>query len=254
MGKEKGCSTVDCRVQMIKDMYQAIEGTQLLLEQIQPDPTTAIQGRFRTDPERQQTAFKTLIATILSVRTKDETTLKVVEGLWRHYSTPKTLSDAPIEQLEQLIRSSGTYREKAKRIKEVARIIHEDYHDQVPASKEKLLELPGVGHKVANCVLVFSFGIPAIPVDTHVHRISNRTGWVKTKNPDQTEIELEKLFPQSIWTAINYTLVSFGKNICKPINPLCSKCPVNDRCMKLIQIPPPKKKSTTPNAKTSKKT
>jgi endonuclease-3 len=250
-GKE-GCNTAECRTQMIKDMFQAIEGTQLLLEQIQPDPSVAIQERFKTDPDRRQTAFKTLIATILSVRTKDETTFKVVEKLWQHYSTPKTLSEAPIEHLEQLVHSSGTYREKAKRIKEVARIIHQDYQDQVPASKEKLLELPGVGHKVANCVLVFSFGIPAIPVDTHVHRISNRTGWVKTKNPDQTEIELEKLFPQSIWTAINYTLVSFGKNVCKPINPLCSKCPVNDRCMQRIQPPSPKKKSTVYPQKSAK--
>ena len=133
MEKEKGCSTTECRVQMIKDMYQAIEGTQLLLEQIQPDPSGAIQERFKADPDRQQTAFKTLIATILSVRTKDETTFKVVEGLWQHYSTPKDLAKASIEHLEQLIHSSGTYREKAKRIKEVARIIHEEYHDQVPA-------------------------------------------------------------------------------------------------------------------------
>jgi endonuclease-3 len=107
---------------------------------------------------------------------------------------------------------------------------------------EKLLELPGVGRKVANCVLVNSFDIPAIPVDTHVHRISNRTGWVQTKDPEQTEKALEQLFPKELWTLINYTLVSYGKTICKPINPNCTECVVADRCPKKILVPEKKNK------------
>jgi len=172
------------------------------------------------------------VATVLSVRCKDETTFKVTEQLWKVYNTPKDFRDAPIERLEELVHSTGTYRVKAAHLKEIGRIIHDDYHDRVPEAKEELLKLPGVGNKVANCVLVNSFGIPAIPVDTHVHRISNRIGWVKTKDPNKTELELEKIFPRSEWIILNFTLVSFGKNICKPLQPMCLECPVADRCMK----------------------
>ena len=234
------CKTESCRVQMLQEMFGAIKGTPLLLEQIQPDPDNQ---NYDSAEIREEFAFKTLIATILSVRTRDETTLQVMEKLWGVYSTPQEIAEAPIEQLEELIHSSGTYRQKAKRIKETSRIIHEQFNDKVPPDQKKLLTLPGVGRKVANCVLVVSFNKPAIPVDTHVHRISNRTGWVSTKNPEKTEIELEKLFPRSEWVKINYTMVSFGKTICKPQNPGCDNCPINNRCAKIINKKPKKKKS-----------
>jgi len=232
---------------MLTEMYGAIKGTELLLEVIQPNSLTEIHfGKY--DPKRKKNAFKTLIATILSARSKDETTIKVVDGLWKKYSTPEELANAPIENLEKLVYSSGTYHQKASRIKETSKIIHEKFQDQVPDTLEELVKLPGVGRKVANCVLNISFNKDVIPVDTHVHRISNRVGWVKTNNPEKTEIELEKLFPQSSWKMINYTLVSFGKRICKPINPLCLECPINKKCLKLIK-PPRKSKKGVGKAK-----
>lgn len=233
------CDTLECRVQMIKDMHKAIEGTQLLLESLQPNGNSS-------DPKvieaRKAHAFKTLIATVLSVRSKDETTMRIIEDLWKVYSTPKQLAEASLEKVEAIIKSSGFYHQKALHIIEIGRIIHEQYQDEVPCDMEKLLELPGVGRKVANCVLVNSFDIPAIPVDTHVHRISNRTGWVQTKDPEQTEKALEQLFPKELWTLINYTLVSYGKTICKPINPNCTECVVADRCPKKILVPEKKNK------------
>lgn len=241
--KANKCITTDCFITMLDTMFEAVKGYSLLLEEIQPDPDNY---SYNSPELRKPFAFKTLIATILSVRSRDETTIQVIEDLWNIYSTPKEIADAPLEELEEIIHSSGTFRQKAKRIKETARIIHEKYHDEVPDSLEELLELPGVGRKVANCVLVVSFNKPAIPVDTHVHRIANRTGWVSTKTPEKTEKALEQIFPKETWTKINYTMVSFGKSICKPINPLCIECPVNSTCEKKID----KKK---PNPKKSKK-
>ncbi|MHA1584764.1 MAG: endonuclease III domain-containing protein, partial [Promethearchaeota archaeon] len=159
------CKSKDCRIKMLHRMFEAVKGTSLLLEEIQPDPENQ---KYDSAEIRQPHAFKTLIATILSVRTKDETTFKVTENLWKHYSTPKTLAEAPLEHVEELIHSSGAYHQKAERIQKTARIIHEQYHDEVPDSRELLMKLPGVGRKVANCVLVVSFNIPAIPVDIHV--------------------------------------------------------------------------------------
>ncbi len=229
------------RVSMLREMFEQVKGTDVLLEELQPDPKNY---NFDSADIRKKHAFKTLIATMLSVRSKDETTLKVVNNLWTHYDTPEKLMNAPLEHVETLIHSSGTYRQKAKRIIEAARVIHEEYNDIVPPSQEKLMKIKGVGRKVANCVLVVSFNIPVIPVDTHVHRISNRTGWVTTKTPDKTEFALEQAFPKSEWLVINYALVSFGKTICKPIGPLCEMCSVNDRCMKRIIVAPKKKKKT----------
>ena len=227
------------RVNMLHEMFDQIKGTTVLLEELQPDPKNY---DFNSADIRKEHAFKTLIATMLSVRSKDETTLKVIENLWKHYDTPEKIANAPLEHVEHLIHSSGTYRQKAKRIIEAGRVIHEEYNDIVPPSQEKLMKIKGVGRKVANCVLVVSFNIPVIPVDTHVHRISNRTGWVTTKTPEKTEFALEQAFPKSEWLVINYTLVSFGKTICKPIGPKCELCVVNDRCMKRIAIAPKKQK------------
>jgi endonuclease-3 len=248
----KPCMDELCRVQMLHQMKKAIDGTGLLLEMIQPEQD--IHNKPVTE-SRKKNAFKTLVATVLSVRSKDETTFKVVENLWKYYNTPADFMNAPIERLEELIRSSGTYHNKAKALKEIGRILHEELQDQVPETKEGLLKLPGVGNKVAGCVLVLSFGIPAIPVDTHVHRISNRIGWVKTKDPDQTEKALEPLFPIGEWKIINYTLVSYGKKICKPTNPDCLHCVVSDRCQKngitFIDGKPKVEKIATKSKKTS---
>ena len=230
------CETKECRMEMLDIMFDTVKGFSLLLEQIQPDPQNY---DYNSAKIRKKFAFKTLIATMLSVRSRDETTIKVIENLWQEYSTPKALANVPLEDLELLIKSSGTYHQKAKRIKETARLIHEEYEDIVPDTLGELLKFPGVGRKVANCVLVVSFNKPAIPVDTHVHRISNRTGWVSTKTPEKTEKALENLFPRETWTKINYTMVSFGKMICKPITPQCDNCPVRKWCKQILISPKP---------------
>lgn len=174
--------------------------------------------------------FEVLIGTILSHRTRDENTEKVTEALFKVYPTPKAIAEAPLKDLEKIVRPTGFYPTKAKRIKEVSKIILEKFRFRVPKSMDVLLSLPGVGRKTANCVLVYGFNEPAIPVDTHVHRISNRLGWVKTKNPDKTEEALRKVFQRKHWLLINDVLVHFGRTICRPINPMCGQCALNKEC------------------------
>lgn len=174
--------------------------------------------------------FSILIGTILSARTKDENTAKVVKKLFRNYKSVNALAKAKVKDVEKLIKSIGFYHVKAKRIIEVASIISSQYKGKVPNDFDELLKLPGVGRKTANCVLVYAFDSPAIPVDTHVHRISNRIGLVNTKTPEETEFELMKKIPKKYWLEINDTFVMYGQNICKPISPLCSVCKIKNSC------------------------
>lgn len=174
--------------------------------------------------------FKVLIGTILSHRTRDENTERVTEALFKKYPTSKAIADAPLKELEKIVRPTGFYPTKAKRIKEVSKIIMEKFNSRVPKKMEDLLSLPGVGRKTANCVLVYGFNEPAIPVDTHVHRISNRLGWAKSKNPDKTEEALQKVFQRKHWLLINDVLVHFGRTICRPVSPQCQKCTLNKEC------------------------
>ncbi len=182
--------------------------------------------------------FEVLISTILSQRTRDENTIKASNKLFSKYKTPGEIAAAPAEVLMSLIKVSGFYKTKAKRIKEVARIIAEECNGKVPTDIEELLKLPGVGRKTANCVLVYGFGKPAIPVDTHVHRISNRLGLVRTRTPEQTEAELRRIVPRELWGEINQLFVRFGQEICGPINPKCSECPIKAECVfRELRIP-----------------
>ena len=174
--------------------------------------------------------FQVLISTVLSQRTRDENTERASTTLFRRYRTPKQLSQAPLSRIEPLIKPSGFYRTKALRIREISRILVEKYKGKVPQDLESLLSLPGVGRKTANCVLVYAYRLPAIPVDTHVHRISNRVGLVKTKTPEQTETALVKVIPERYWTDLNDLLVKFGQRICQPRMPLCYKCPIVSLC------------------------
>lgn len=174
--------------------------------------------------------FSILIGTILSARTKDESTTKVVKILFSKYKNSKELSNAKLKDVEKIIKSIGFYHVKAKRIIEVSKIIHSKYGGIVPDELEKLVDLPGVGRKTANCVLVYAFDKPAIPVDIHVHRISNRLGLVKTKTPEETEFELMKKIPKKFWLEINDTFVMYGQNICKPISPMCDVCKIKKDC------------------------
>ena len=171
-----------------------------------------------------------LIGTILSARTRDENTSAVVKKLFSRYKTAHALANARVSDVEKIIKSTGFYHVKAKRIIEVASIIDLKYSGKVPQTLEELLELPGVGRKTANCVLVYAFDKPAIPVDTHVHRISNRLGLVSTKTPEETEIELMQKVPKKHWIRINDTFVMYGQNICKPISPTCKICQVKGEC------------------------
>ncbi|MGI0073517.1 MAG: endonuclease III domain-containing protein [Nitrosotalea sp.] len=171
-----------------------------------------------------------LIGTILSARTRDENTSAVVKKLFSKYKTARALANARLSDVEKIIKSTGFYHVKARRIIEVASIIDLRYSGKVPQTLEQLLELPGVGRKTANCVLVYAFDKPAIPVDTHVHRISNRLGLVNTKAPEETEIELMKKIPKKHWIRINDTFVMYGQNICKPISPTCKVCQVKSEC------------------------
>ena len=180
--------------------------------------------------EEQGDPFKILIGTILSARTRDENTTKVVNKLFATYKSPKELAHADLEEIKKLIHSIGFYNVKATRIKQVAQEIVEKFGGVVPSEIDKLLELPGVGRKTANCVLVYAFDKPAIPVDIHVHRISNRLGLVETRAPEKTEAELSRMVDRKLWTKVNDTFVMYGQNICLPIKPNCGVCGLKDVC------------------------
>ncbi len=171
-----------------------------------------------------------LIGTILSARTRDENTSAVVKKLFAKYKSARSLAQAKVSDVEKIIKSTGFYHVKAKRIIEVASLIDSKYSGEVPDTLDELLKLPGVGRKTANCVLVYAFEKPAIPVDTHVHRISNRLGIVQTKTPEETELELIEKIPRKYWLKINDTFVMYGQNICKPISPMCDVCKIKNEC------------------------
>jgi len=178
----------------------------------------------------RRSPFQILIGTILSARSRDEMTEQVCDALFQRFPTAERLAEATPRGVVPILRVIGFYRQKAKFIVETARMIVKDFGGHVPDNLEDLLRFPGVGRKVANCVLVYAFGKPAIAVDTHVHRIANRLGWVRTKTPQDTERKLEKLLPKRHWLTINELLVSHGKTVCRPIGPKCDACPVFRWC------------------------
>ena len=180
--------------------------------------------------EEDNDPFKILIGTILSARSRDENTSKIVRKLFQKYKNARELANADLNDIKSIIHSIGFYNTKAERIKQVSKIIVEKFHGIVPNEVEDLLELPGVGRKTANCVLVYAFNKPAIPVDIHVHRISNRIGIVKTQNPKKTEEELIKIIDRKYWLILNNTFVKYGQNICLPIRPKCEICSLKDIC------------------------
>ena len=177
--------------------------------------------------------YRVLISTILSARAKDTVSYPISNAVFKKYPDAKSLAKAKQKSVEKIIKSIGFYRNKAKNIIGSARIVHKKYNEKVPRTKSELMELPGVGSKVANCVLVYAFGISAIPVDTHVHRLSNRLVWVKTKTPEQTERALEQIVPRKYWIDVNELLVIHGQTICAPITPKCSICPVRKHCKRV---------------------
>ena len=207
-------------------MKRILTGMTNTMNAVKPPRITALRDLHNAETG----PFSILIGTILSARTKDETTTKAVKALFLKYKNPEDLANAKIKDVEKIIRSIGFFHVKSKRIIEVSKIIHQKYKDKVPEDLDTLVQLPGVGRKTANCVLVYAFEKPAIPVDIHVHRISNRLGLVDTKNPEDTEQELMKKIDKKYWIDINDTFVMYGQNICKPISPMCDVCKITKSC------------------------
>ena len=207
-------------------MERILRGMINTMDAVKPPRITALRDLH----DAQTGPFSILIGTILSARTKDEATTKAVKALFSKYKNSKQLANAKVKDVEKIIKSIGFFHVKSKRIIEVAKIINTKYKGKVPDNLDMLVELPGVGRKTANCVLVYAFEKPAIPVDIHVHRISNRLGLVNTKNPEETEQELMKKIQKKYWLEINDTFVMFGQNICKPISPMCNVCKIKKGC------------------------
>lgn len=200
------------------------------LQQTMPEyPAPLIDGMN----ENSQTPFRILIATILSLRTKDTLTAVVAPRLFAAADTPATMLALSEEQIAELIYPVGFYRNKARSIREISALLLEQYDGQVPADLDALLKLPGVGRKTANLVVTMGFGLPGICVDTHVHRISNRWGYIQTKTPEETEFALREKLPIKHWNVINGLLVTLGQNICHPTSPRCSVCPVAVYCARI---------------------
>ena len=181
---------------------------------------------------QEKDSFKILIASILSTRTKDETTAQASRRLFEIVSDFDDLQELSVEEIEKLIYPVGFYREKAKHLVKIPCIIKEKFGGEIPQTIEELIQLPGVGRKVANLLVAAAFKKPAICVDTHVHRIFNRLGYIKTKNPLETEMALRKKLPQKYWIEINGYLVSYGQNICRPVSPKCDICKIAKFCKK----------------------
>jgi endonuclease-3 len=174
-----------------------------------------------------------LVSTVLSARTKDIMTRKAANNLFARASTPERIKDLDLKEIEELIRPAGFYKNKARSVKDLCRILVEEFNGRTPDELDELLKLPGVGRKTANLVLTLGFNKLGICVDTHVHRISNRLGYVQTKSPEQTEMTLRKKLPKRYWIEYNDLLVTYGQNICKPVSPLCSKCVIEPYCSKV---------------------
>ncbi len=177
--------------------------------------------------------FETLISTILSLRTKDTVTEAASRRLLGCASTPERILNLTPQDIEKLIYPVGFYRTKAKNLKETCRILLEKYGGKVPRDLDELLKLPGVGRKTANLVMTVGYDDYGICVDTHVHRITNIWGYVKTKTPEETEFALRKKLPKKYWKTYNDILVTFGQNLCVPVSPWCSRCPVEKFCPRI---------------------
>jgi len=208
----------------ISKLFALIQSTLRDNNLVRPTALKNLQLQEDGDP------FKILIGTILSSRTRDEVTTTVIKALFSRFKNPEDLSRANINDIKKLIQKIGFYNVKASRLKEVSQLIIKKYNGKVPSNLDELLTLPGVGRKTANCVLVYGFKKPAIPVDIHVHRISNRIGIVNTKNPEETENVLQNKIEKKYWIRVNETFVTFGQNICLPIKPKCGVCQLTKMC------------------------
>lgn len=192
------------------------------------DPSvTLVAERYRRDP------WPVLVSTILSLRTKDEVTLEASKRLLAQAPGPAELAALSEETIARLAYPAGFYKTKAASLKKIAAILLERYEGSVPADMDALLALPGVGRKTANLVLIEAFDLPGICVDVHVHRISNRRGWVSTKTPEETEMTLREILPPKYWKGLNALLVLYGQRLCRPVSPFCSRCVISGGCKRI---------------------
>lgn len=176
------------------------------------------------------TPWKSLVFTLLSARTRDDQTEIAFRRLLGRYPTVSALAGAKQADVERILRTIGMYRNKARFVVALAKRLQREFDGRVPKDIDTLATLPGVGRKTANCVSVYAFGVPAVCVDTHVFRIVNRLGWVRTKTPEKTERALRESLPERYWTDINRVMVLFGRDICTPLRPKCGSCPVRRYC------------------------
>jgi len=186
-----------------------------------------------TVESKKKDPYRVLISCILSLRTKDKTTAEASNRLFKVADSPGKMIKLSSARIQKLIYPVGFYRNKARAILGMSRKILDDFKERIPDNLEDLLKLKGVGRKTANLVLGLGYNIPAICVDTHVHRISNRLGWVKTKDPHATEEALQKIIPKYYWIKLNTLLVAFGQNLCVPVSPFCSRCDVCGYCKRI---------------------
>ena len=191
---------------------------------VQDPSVNTVAEHYKRDP------WAVLVSTIISLRTKDEVTLAASGRLLQKAGSPAELDRMKEENIAKMIYPAGFYRNKAVSLKKIANILLEQYGGMVPASMDALLALPGVGRKTANLVLAEAFDMEGLCVDIHVHRISNRCGWLSSKNPGETEMILREILPKKYWKRINYLLVLYGQKLCRPVSPFCSCCALEKHC------------------------
>jgi len=207
-----------------KDFIKILD---ILSQNIQDDtPSSILKNSFKRTP------YTILMATLLSLRTKDENTARVVSKLFIIADTPQQMLQIPIEELQEIVKPTGMYRKKAQILHDVSQTLIDKFNSEVPQTQKELLSIKNIGEKTANIVLNNAFNIPIIAVDTHVHRIPNLLGFINTKNDRETQRELSKKIPKEYWSITNFNIVSFGQTICKPINPNCDICPISVFCTK----------------------
>lgn len=212
-----------------KPPFPIAQALETLREEVRAWPTPVV----TIYSERKATPFMILASTILSLRTQDKTTAEASARLFDLATTPEAMAKLSPGRIEKAIYPVGFYKTKAKSLIEISRTLLKEYGGRTPDEVEELVKLKGVGRKTANLVVTLGYGKPGICVDTHVHRITNRWGYLKTKTPEETEFKLREVLPPEYWIPINDWLVSFGQNLCKPISPKCSECKIAGSCARI---------------------
>ena len=208
--------------------FNIVEGLKKLKKAVRKFRTPSV-----TVIAKKNDPFAVLVSCIISLRTRDEVTELASARLFTLAKLPAELLELSNAKIEKAIYPAAFYRNKTKSLKELCQVLVKEYSGKVPDKLEQLLKLKGVGRKTANLTLILGHNKPGICVDIHVHRISNRWGYVKTKSPNETEMVLREILPKRFWKGYNDLLVSFGQNLCKPVSPFCSSCPVEDQCPKI---------------------